>query len=186
MRLWRELYSVSDYFLLLEIDKSFVIDLEILEKNYKKLILKYHPDNLDAFSNTSNDKNFYQKTSLINTAYEILKDPLLRACYLLQLKGINALDEDSTFSDVDFLSKQIKAREFLEDIEENISKKENVSDKLNEFLVSNKGEIDNLYEDLTEQFISEQKLDNIKNTIQKLKYYQQLIVKANKLKNKYS
>jgi DnaJ-domain-containing protein 1 len=54
--------------------------------------------------------------AIINTAFDTLKSPLLRATYLLELQGINAFDEKDTQMDVDFLMNQIELRESLEAI----------------------------------------------------------------------
>ncbi len=68
---------------------SFQIDLTDLEVRYLKLQQQFHPD-------TSRDQTEAEINSiLINQAYHILKNPIKRAIYLLQLQGINIESETS-------------------------------------------------------------------------------------------
>ncbi|MFT6106486.1 MAG: molecular chaperone HscB [Rickettsiales bacterium] len=62
---------------------NFQINDEDLEDKYLELQKKFHPD-------TASDQTEAQINSiLINQAYEILKKPVKRAIYLLQLQGID-------------------------------------------------------------------------------------------------
>lgn len=68
-------------------EPSFQIDEIELEARYLELQQQFHPDVVD-------DKIEAEINSiLINQAYKILKNPLKRAIYLLQLQGINIDDE---------------------------------------------------------------------------------------------
>ncbi|MFT5703197.1 MAG: molecular chaperone HscB [Rickettsiales bacterium] len=67
---------------------SFQINDEDLENKYLELQQKFHPD-------TNADKDEAEINSiLINQAYKILKKPVLRAIYLLGLRGINIDSDD--------------------------------------------------------------------------------------------
>ncbi|XVN42559.1 MAG: Fe-S protein assembly co-chaperone HscB [Candidatus Rickettsia vulgarisii] len=83
---------MSNYFELLDIEQKYDIDLEMLDKQYFVMQLKYHPDKARA----SEDKqsNLAISTQL-NMAYQTLKDDLKRAEYLLSLHNI-ILDEEET------------------------------------------------------------------------------------------
>jgi molecular chaperone HscB len=72
-----------NHFQKFNLEPSFQIDLTDLETKYLKLQQQFHPDS--ATEQTEAEIN----SILINQAYQILKNPLKRAVYLLQLKGIN-------------------------------------------------------------------------------------------------
>ncbi|MFT6077416.1 MAG: molecular chaperone HscB [Myxococcota bacterium] len=67
---------------------NFQINDEELEDKYLELQKKFHPD-------TSSDETESQINSIfINQAYKTLKNPVLRAIYLLQLQGIDIDSDD--------------------------------------------------------------------------------------------
>jgi len=74
-----------------------------------------HPD---KFANgTDLEKRLsMQQTSWINEAQATLKDPVLRAIYLLKLKGVDFTLENETTMDAAFLMQQLEMRERLENI----------------------------------------------------------------------
>lgn len=74
-----------------------------------------HPDN---FANASDQEKrlSMQQTSWINEAQTTLRDPVLRAIYLLKLKGIDINLENETTMDAAFLMSQLETRERLEGI----------------------------------------------------------------------
>ena len=109
---------MQNYFELFSIDVGFSIDLELLESTYQQQIAKFHPDKFATHSDKEKSLAL-QNTSLINTAFDTLKSPLLRATYLLELQDIDAFDEKDTQMDVAFLMSQIELREQLEAIESN-------------------------------------------------------------------
>ncbi len=67
---------------------SFQINLSELESKYLKLQQQFHPD--IAVDQTKAEIN----SILINQSYQILKTPLKRAIYLLQLQNINIDSEE--------------------------------------------------------------------------------------------
>lgn len=78
----------KNYYDILEINKN--ASQEIIEKAYKILVKKYHPDLQEA-----NLKNEYEeKIKEINEAYEILSDPEKRKNYDLTLKNNEISNED--------------------------------------------------------------------------------------------
>jgi molecular chaperone HscB len=74
-----------------------------------------HPD---KFANASDAEKrlSMQQTSWINEAQTTLKDPVLRATYLLKLKGTDINLENETTMDAAFLMQQLEMRERLEHI----------------------------------------------------------------------
>ena len=65
----------KNYYEILEVDKN--ASPEIIEKAYKTLAKKYHPDLQDNIHKKEAEKNF----KIINEAYEVLSNPEQRALY---------------------------------------------------------------------------------------------------------
>ena len=66
----------EDYYSVLECDVS--VDGKELKKGYYKLVYKYHPDNIE---NQDTQDLCNKQMMVINGAYKILKNPLLRSLY---------------------------------------------------------------------------------------------------------
>jgi molecular chaperone HscB len=81
-----------DRFERLGIEKSYTVDLDNLEQKYFAAQSKYHPD---KFSNSSEQEKLLtaQHATMVNEAYVTLKSCLKRAIYLLELAGINSLED---------------------------------------------------------------------------------------------
>ncbi|WP_438863586.1 co-chaperone HscB [Neptunicella sp.] len=105
-----------NHFELFNLPAQFDLDLTQLSVSYQKLQQLTHPD---KFATASDQQRFLsvQKNAQLNDAYQILKSPLLRAEYLLELKGMDLKHETSTMQDGTFLMQQMEWREQLEDIQ---------------------------------------------------------------------
>jgi molecular chaperone HscB len=93
--------------------QSFDVDQELLDKRYRDSQRAVHPDRF-AHATDQERRISMQQATLINEGYRILKDPLQRGRYLLQLAGRNLDDEPHTNSDVNFLMEQMELREALD------------------------------------------------------------------------
>ena len=78
----------ENYYDILEVNKN--ASPEIIEKAYKTLVKKYHPDLQE--NNLKN--NYEEKIKKINEAYEILSNPEKRKNYDLQLQNNEISKED--------------------------------------------------------------------------------------------
>lgn len=117
MRLRREFYSVSqNYFEFFRLPSQFEIDLNALDANYRKIQAEVHPDKFVTASPAERLQSM-QTATLANEAYQTLKYPTSRARYLLQLKGIETLEESNTAMPADFLMTQMEWREAIEEAE---------------------------------------------------------------------
>lgn len=105
----------SNFFELFELPVSYEVDLGQVQQHYMVLQKQVHPD---KFANSSDlEKRLsMQQTSWINEAQTTLKDPVLRAIYLLKLKGTDINLENETTMDAVFLMQQLETRERLENI----------------------------------------------------------------------
>jgi molecular chaperone HscB len=106
-----------NYFELFGINPSFDLDLAALEANYRKIQSDSHPDRFVTGS-ASEKLASMQTATIANEAYLTLKSPGLRGAYLLELRGIKAIDEKNNQMPADFLMQQIEWREAVEDAEQ--------------------------------------------------------------------
>jgi len=104
-----------NYFELFALPISFEIELSSLSERYQDLQRSVHPD---KFTNATDRERrlSMQQASMINEAYQALKDPLKRAQYILSLNNIDANSESNTVMDTAFLMEQMELREALDDI----------------------------------------------------------------------
>jgi molecular chaperone HscB len=99
-----------NHFELFGLPATFRIDADALDDAYRKLQAEVHPDRHAGGSDT--DRRVAMQTSTrVNEAYQVLKDPVERARYLLELRGIDAFDETDTKLSLDFLETQLERRE---------------------------------------------------------------------------
>ena len=105
-----------NHFELFDLPVSFAIDAAQLQARYRTLQQTLHPD---RFANASErDKRLaLQRTSQLNDAYQTLRQPLSRAEYLLELRGLSLQHEQQTLQDPEFLMAQMEWRERLEEID---------------------------------------------------------------------
>lgn len=99
-----------NYFELFGLPQCFRFDPARLERAYRKLQSEVHPDRFAAGS-AQQQRVALQSSARVNEAYRALKDPVLRAQYLLELNGIEAISETDTQLPLDFLERQLERRE---------------------------------------------------------------------------
>jgi len=83
----------ANYFELLDLEQDYQLDLKVLKEKYLELQREVHPDKF-ASESEKIQREAIQRVSYLNQAYEILKSPLQRAIYLLQISG-NDFDPDT-------------------------------------------------------------------------------------------
>jgi len=121
----------QNYFELFGLPNQFHIDLNALSERYRELQRVTHPD---RYANASDQEKriAMQGATLINEAFQTLKNPLQRAQYMLSLKGLNADGENLTTSDGEFLMQQMQLREQLSEINETDDPLQAIGDLLDE------------------------------------------------------
>ncbi len=169
---------MQNYFELFSMSAEFSIDLAQLESTYQTQIAKFHPDKFTTHA-AQEKSAALQNSSLINAAYDVLKSPLLRATYLLELQGINAFDEKDTQMNVDFLMEQIEHQEHLDDI-----KSTQDALALDDFIQLIDGKIKRNIEQIQALFANDE-LDEVKNLVRELKFYEQLNTHAKQLMDEW-
>ena len=107
----------QNYFELFGLDVGFNLDRAALDTAYRELQKEYHPDRF-AHKGDAEQRQAVQNSTHLNTAYEALKSPLLRAQYLLSLQGVLTGEESRKQLPMDFLMQQMELRESLADAPE--------------------------------------------------------------------
>jgi molecular chaperone HscB len=105
---------MTDYFALLGLERSYPLDEADLERRYHERSKLYHPDRHVKADGVTRVRNALA-TSELNQAYRVLRDPVKRAEYLLQLEGVAIADEKSGSNKVApaFLMEMMELREAL-------------------------------------------------------------------------
>jgi molecular chaperone HscB len=105
---------MQNHFDLFGLVPAFSIEGEALERSYREIQSKVHPDRF-AHAGDAERRASLQWTTRVNEAYRTLKDPVQRARHLLELHGVDVAFETNTAMPPDFLMQQMELRESLED-----------------------------------------------------------------------
>lgn len=100
----------ANHFELMGLPAAFAVDAERLERAYRDLQSRVHPDKFAAAS-PADRRVAMQWATRANEAYRTLRDPVSRARYLLSLKGFDTGEETNTSMPADFLMQQMELRE---------------------------------------------------------------------------
>lgn len=103
----------TDYFELFELPLSYALDRDQLSERYRLLQRQYHPD---RYANAPEQERrvSLQMASRINEGNRVLRDPIARARYMLELLGVDLGSGSQTVRDPEFLMEQMELREALE------------------------------------------------------------------------
>ncbi len=102
----------QNHFQLFGLPVSFALDAEALAERYRLLRQTVHPD-LYATASDREKRLALQASTLVNEAYQTLRDPLTRARHLLEVRGGGLGDDQETTQDMAFLMEQMELREAL-------------------------------------------------------------------------
>ena len=101
-----------DHFARLGLPAALDLEPASLDRAYFALQRQWHPD---RFANRPPDERARASAAAaaLNDAYRTLKDPLSRAVYLAELKGVALPGDGKTIDDPDLLMEAMEAREEL-------------------------------------------------------------------------
>lgn len=108
----------KNFFEIFSLPVAWELDIEALDTKFRALQKVLHPDGY-ANKNDFEQRLAVQTAATINQAYQTIKNPLSRAQYLLELKGLDADQESHVTSDGQFLMNQMLLREQLSEIKAN-------------------------------------------------------------------
>ena len=99
-----------NHFELFGLPTRYRVDESALEHAYRALQADVHPDR-HATAGDAQKRQALQASARVNEAYDTLRDPVSRAEYLLDIRGVDATDETDTQLPVEFLTQQLERRE---------------------------------------------------------------------------
>lgn len=107
---------MNDYFSLFGLAPCYEVDVTALAETWRQMQRIYHPDRYAGKSDRE-VRLAVQRAAMVNEAYEVLKSPVKRAWYLLELRGLDGKADSHITRDTGFLVAQLELRERLGEAE---------------------------------------------------------------------
>src|SRR6266436_6117271 len=107
----------GDHFLLFGLPRKLWIEMSALERKFLQLSWKLHPD---KFVNASAEEQelSLKRSSELNDAYRVLRDPVARVEYLLELEGMRKEGEHKQQAPPELLEEVFELNESLDELRE--------------------------------------------------------------------
>lgn len=112
-----QLPKAVDYFALFELPRKLCIDVTALEKKFLQLSWKLHPDNFVNATAEEQDLSL-KRSSELNDAYRVLRDPIARIEYLLAIEGARKEGEHKQQAPPELLEEVFELNESLDELRE--------------------------------------------------------------------
>ena len=109
--------SAEDYFAVFGLPRKLWVEMSSLEQKFLQLSWKLHPDN---FVNASDEERelSLKRSSELNDAYRVLRDPLARVEYLLEIEGQRKEGEKKQQAPPELLEEVFELNESLDELRE--------------------------------------------------------------------
>jgi len=107
----------ADYFTYFGLPRKLWMGMDALEQKFLQLSWKLHPDN---FVNTNEREReiSLQRSSKLNDAYRVLRDPVARVEYLLELEGVRKEGQHKQQAPPELLEEAFELNESLDELRE--------------------------------------------------------------------
>ena len=105
---------MQNHFDLFHMPQQFALDTAALDAAYREVQTQVHPDRF-VNAGSAEQRAATQWAVRANEAYQTLKNPLKRAAYLCELRGVNWDEENRLPMPPDFLMQQMEWHEALQD-----------------------------------------------------------------------
>jgi molecular chaperone HscB len=107
----------ADYFTYFGLPRKLWMGMDGLEQKFLQLSWKLHPDN---FVNTNERERemSLQRSSRLNDAYRVLRDPVARVEYLLELEGVRKEGHHKQQAPPELLEEAFELNESLDELRE--------------------------------------------------------------------
>ena len=149
-----------DHFARLGLPAALDLEPAALDRAYFALQRRWHPDRFVARPSDERARASSEAAAL-NDAYRTLKDPLSRAVYLAELRGVELPGDGKTIDDPDLLMEAMETREALHEAA--------TSDAVDALAVQAKRQAQEALEELADLFLHEDK-PAIRKTLLRLRY----------------
>lgn len=170
---------MNNPFALFDLPVQFQLDNALLFERYLALQKQLHPDNF-AGSSSADQLAAVQKSADVNTALQILKDPILRAEAIIEIQtGVAKNLEEKSMRDIGFLMQQMEWHERLETIEHRHDE-----DELTAFLKQIKSEQKVVLQQV-ERALDAQQWQQANALTDHLRYFKKLIIQIEKVEEKF-
>jgi molecular chaperone HscB len=104
-----------DHFALFDLPRKLWIEMNGLERKFLQLSWKLHPDNFVNASPEEQERSL-KRSSEVNDAYRVLRDPVARVEYLLQIEGARKEGEHKQQAPPELLEEVFELNESLDEL----------------------------------------------------------------------
>ncbi|HKN76626.1 MAG TPA: Fe-S protein assembly co-chaperone HscB [Candidatus Acidoferrum sp.] len=113
----QQLPSSADYFALFGMPPKLWIEMNGLEQKFLQLSWKLHPDNFVNATETERELSL-KRSSELNDAYRVLRDPVARVEYLLGIENMRKEGEHKQQAPPELLEEVFELNESLDELRE--------------------------------------------------------------------
>jgi molecular chaperone HscB len=113
----QQIAGTTDYFALFEMPRKLWIEMNALEQKFLQLSWKLHPDNFVKATETERELSL-KRSSELNDAYRVLRDPVLRVEYLLGIEDMRKEGEHKQQAPPELLEEVFLLNESLDELRE--------------------------------------------------------------------
>jgi len=106
-----------DYFAVFGLPRKLWVEVSSLEQRFLQLSWKLHPDNFVNASDQERELSL-KRSSELNDAYRVLRDPLARVEYLLEIEGERKEGEKKQQAPPELLEEVFELNESLDELRE--------------------------------------------------------------------
>ncbi|XP_024525299.1 uncharacterized protein LOC9660494 isoform X2 [Selaginella moellendorffii] len=153
-----------NFFDIFDLKKEFELDTGELEKRYKNLQKKLHPDLYSMKSSKEQEYSADQSSQVIN-AYQVLLKPLSRATYLLETFGVD-VEEEGTVTDPEILMEVMEMQETISSCSDS-NKLQALKEKSHSRMLD--------YQKTFAEAMKRSDLDAAKEAVQRMSYFHRII-----------
>jgi molecular chaperone HscB len=104
-----------DHFALFDLPRKLWIEMSGLEQKFLQFSWKLHPDNFVNASPEEQERSL-KRSSEVNDAYRVLRDPVARVEYLLQIEGARKEGEHKQQAPPELLEEVFELNESLDEL----------------------------------------------------------------------
>ena len=105
----------ADYFAVFGLPRKLSIEVSLLEQKFLQLSWKLHPDNFVNAPETERELSL-KRSSALNDAYRVLRDPVTRIEYLLEIEGERKEGEKKQQAPPELLEEVFELNESLDEL----------------------------------------------------------------------